>query len=150
MKRSLFAGLMAGVLPGTSMLPCMATAAQETNAAPKPAQAAIPFANLKFSIRDWDANGRDGIWVQDVRRDWYYASFLNPCFGLDFASRVAFVTPGDRLDRFSSIIVEDEPVRCVFDSFTKSDAPPPKKERDAARKAAAQAAKEAKAGKPAG
>ncbi|MET0280101.1 MAG: DUF6491 family protein [Steroidobacteraceae bacterium] len=145
MNRAL-ASIAAALLLSTAALPTLAADA----AANKPEEAAIPFVNLKASIRDWEADGRDGIWVQDARRDWFYAKLLNPCFGLDFATRVAFVTPGGRLDRFSSVIVEDEPVNCVFTSLTRSDAPPPKKERDAARKAAAKAAKENAAAKPAG
>jgi hypothetical protein len=147
MNRTL-AGIIAAALLSAATLPALAAA--DSAAAPKPEEAVIPFVNLKSSIRDWEADGRDGIWVQDVRRDWFYAKLLNPCFNLDFATRVAFVTPGGRLDRFSSVIVEDEPVPCVFMSLTKSEAPPPKKERDAARKAAAKAKKEAAAAKPAG
>ena len=154
MRRSFIAATAAALVAATSMLPA---AAAQPNAA-KAEQASIPFVNLRSSIRNWEADGRDGIWVQDARRDWYYASLLAPCIGLDFATRIAFVTPGGRVDRFSSIIVEDERDRCVFNSFTRSTEPPPRKEREAARKAALAAekaeraaAKEAKAAaKPAG
>lgn len=147
MNRYLIAGV-AALAAATGMLPAIAADAP----AAKPEQASIPFVSLNRSIWNWEADGQDGLWIQDRRRDWYYARLLAPCIGLDFASRVAFVTPGNRMDRFSSVIVADERERCAFNSFTRSTEPPPRKERDAARKAAREAAKEAKAaeaGKPA-
>ncbi len=146
MNRSHLASFIAVALIGSSALPALATAA-DAAAKPKGEEAGIPFVNLKTSIRDWEEDGRDGLWVQDARRNWFYGTFLAPCIGLDFATRVAFITPGNRLDRFSSIVVEDEHDRCTFTSFVKSEAPPPKKERDAARKAAAAAKKAADAAK---
>lgn len=141
MRRSFIAATAALLAAATSMLPAMAAETSAAPAAPKAEQASIPFVNLRSSIRDWEADGQDGLWVQDGRRDWYYAKLLSPCIGLDFATRIAFITPGGRVDRFSSIIVEDERDRCVFNSFTRSAEPPPKKERDAARKAALAAEK---------
>jgi hypothetical protein len=65
--------------------------------------------------------------VQDVHRDWYYAKLLGPCIGLDFAQSIGFETRAtSTLDKFAAIVVPDEG-RCQFMSFTKSDAPPPKK-----------------------
>lgn len=94
-------------------------------------EASIPFLNHQ-NIREWEANGQEGIWVQDVRRNWYYGRMLAPCTGLDFATRVAFVTHGNSLDRFASVVVPDyEYQRCTLTSFVASDPPPPKKERKA-------------------
>lgn len=107
-------------------------------------QASIPFVG-HLSIRNWEADGQDGIWVQDVRKKWYYGKLMSPCVGLDFATSIAFVTQGDTLDRFSRIVVPDyKEQHCPLDSFTASEAPLPKKERIAkakAEKAAAEAAK---------
>jgi hypothetical protein len=76
-------------------------------------------------IKDWQADGNAGIWIQDIHRKWYYARFMSPCYELKFAERVGFVTgPGGQLDRFSSVKVRGEP-RCVFSSFDENAGPPP-------------------------
>jgi Family of unknown function (DUF6491) len=92
---------------------------------PLPAeQASIPFVD-HHSIRDWQADGKDGLWVQDLRRNWYYAKLLGPCIGLDFALSIGFDTgPSNQFDKFSAIVVPREG-RCQVTSFTRSDPPPP-------------------------
>ena len=93
-------------------------------------EASIPFADQRTSIRDWQADGTQGIWVQDARRNWYYGTFHAVCFGLDFATVIGFRTGATgRLDRFSSIEVPDQG-RCTLRSFTTSEAPPEKGEQD--------------------
>lgn len=97
--------------------------------APLEPQASIPFANLSSSIRDWQADNRDGIWVQDARQQWYYAKLMAPCWGLDFAWQVGFNTRGtSSLDRFGEVIVPGED-RCQIQSFTRSDGPPVKQKK---------------------
>ena len=89
----------------------------------KGAEASIPFANMRSSIRDWEADGREGLWVQDAHRQWYYAKLIGPCLGLDFALRVGFDIRGtDTLDRFATVVVPEHG-RCAIQSFTKSEAP---------------------------
>jgi Family of unknown function (DUF6491) len=93
-------------------------------------EASIPFMDMSHSVHDWQADKRDGIWVQDSRRQWYYGKFMSPCFGLDFALGVAFDTRhGSTLDRFAYVIVPGEHQRCALTSFTKSEPPPPEKRR---------------------
>jgi Family of unknown function (DUF6491) len=100
------------------------TAAAEEKAASAP-QASISFAGMG-SINDWRADRRQGLWVQDVHRQWYYASTMGPCPGLDFAQAIGFeVRTSGTLDRFSSIIVPHEG-RCPLTSLVRSE-PPPKK-----------------------
>ena len=102
-----------------------ATQAKEKDAATELApQASIPFVNSASSIREWQADGENGLWVQDVRRQWYYARLIAPCHGLDFAIAVGFRTRAtDTLDRFADVVVPDHG-RCAIQSFTKSEAPP--------------------------
>ena len=93
---------------------------------PKGEEASIPFVNMGTSIREWQADGEDGLWVQDARRNWYYAKMLARCSGLDFAMRIGFQTRGSNtLDKFGTVIVPGRD-RCAIQSFTKSE-PPPKK-----------------------
>ncbi len=93
--------------------------------APKPAEVSIPFVD-QHNIRDWQAHGTEGVWIQDQRREWYYAKLLGPCIGLDWALSIGFITGGGsgQLDRFSSILVPGEG-RCQMTSLTRSDPPPP-------------------------
>lgn len=87
-------------------------------------EASIPFVNLDSTIRTWQADGQDGLWIQDARKQWYYARTYGYCEGLEFASRIGLKTGTlNTLDRFSSIIVPGYD-RCALKSLVKSDAPP--------------------------
>lgn len=112
-----------------------ATGALAGAAAPqqlKKEEVSIPFVQYR-SIRDWQADKDKGLWIQDLRRNWYYAELMQPCIGLDWAWHIGFDTRfGSSLDKFSSIVVPREG-RCQITSLTRSDAPPPKKKRGKAK-----------------
>ncbi len=109
-----------------------AALAKEVEPLPSP-QAAIPFVD-HGSINDWQADAKQGLWIQDGHYRWYYAKLIEPCWGLDYAVTIAFDTrPGGQFDRFSSIIVPHE-YRCHLMSLVRSD-PPPKKVKHAPAKA---------------
>jgi hypothetical protein len=93
-------------------------------------EASIPFVQ-HGGIHDWQADDRKGVWIQDRRRQWYYASFNAPCLGLDFALTIGFDagTMGV-LDRFGYIIVPEHD-RCPIKSLTRSENPPPAKKKKA-------------------
>lgn len=94
------------------------------------------------TIRDYQADGEDGVWIQDSRRNWYYAKFFGPCRSIDFARAIGVDTRGlSRLDKFATLIVRGD--RCPLSSFVTS-APPPTKEELKAAEEAAKAAKAAK------
>jgi len=108
-----------------------------------PEETSIPFARMESSIHDWQADGQWGLWVQDGRRDWYYAKLLGPCYGLDWANAIGIEPRGSQLDKFGWVLVPRERSRCQMTSFQRSDPPPPKgkkKKEDAAAPAAAPAA----------
>ena len=90
-----------------------------------PPKAYIPFAN-HGGIRDWKADRDQGLWVQDIHRKWYYAKFMGPCLGLNFAQTIGFDThPLGQFDQFSAIFVPGGGGgRCAVQSFTVSGAPP--------------------------
>jgi hypothetical protein len=120
MKKPIAAALAALLAMSAAAQP----AAEEGAKPVKEAQASIPFANIGRTIRDWQADGMDGLWVRDARRQWYYARLLGPCIGLDFAHSIGFRTgASSSFDRFSSIIVPGHD-RCHVQSFTKSEGPP--------------------------
>ncbi len=120
------------LLAAALTLGSFATLAADEKAPRKPTgpEASIPFLSLKQSIREWQADGTQGIWIQDARKQWFYATLLGPCIGLDFAMSVGFeARTNNTLDRFGTVIVPREG-RCPIMSFTKSDPPPdPKKNR---------------------
>lgn len=105
-----------------ALLPLTASFATESQSG---REASIPFAN-NGGIRDWQADRDQGLWVQDIHRNWYYAKLMSPCIGLNFATSIGFDTrPMGTFDKFSSIVVPREG-RCVVQSFTPSGAPPTK------------------------
>ena len=63
-----------------------------------------------------------GIYVQDDRLRWYYASFTSRCVNLPNALTIGFKTAYGRLDRGSSVFTEHG--SCRIASVDRS-APPP-------------------------
>jgi Family of unknown function (DUF6491) len=104
----------------------MAGIASASEQAPNAAlEVSIPFIG-HGTIKDWQPDKRQGLWIQDEHHRWYYARLKEPCWGLDNAETIALDTrPGGPFDRFSSIIVPHEE-RCHLQSLVRSD-PPPKK-----------------------
>lgn len=102
--------------------------------------ASIVFPN-HGAIRNFEADGDKGIWIEDQRRRWYYGEFMGSCVGLNFANALGFDTGGlSRFDKFSKIIVRDDV--CTLSSFVTAEKPLSRKERK-------RLAKEAKAKAPA-
>lgn len=94
-----------------------------------PVEASIPFVN-HGSIRNWRADGRDGVFIQDVSGKWYRATLMGSCIDLPFAEAVGFDAGAvGRLDKFSSVIVRGQ--RCPFASLVASSPPPSKKDKAA-------------------
>lgn len=109
--------------------------AADADAALRKEEVSIPFVNHR-NIRDWQADKDQGLWIQDQRRNWYYAKLLAPCNNLDWALHIGFDTgPTSSLDKFSTIVVPDPTYsprhheRCQITSLTRSDAPPPQPKR---------------------
>lgn len=95
---------------------------QATASAVPGAEAQIPFAN-SGNIRDWRADGREALYVQDSRGRWYHASLMGSCIDLTSANQIAFLTRGpDLLDKYSAIAVRGQ--RCQFSSLVTSAGPP--------------------------
>jgi hypothetical protein len=115
--RSRLATLALGALATLSLGPAFAA---ETAAQPP---ASIAFAN-HGGIWNWQADKDQGLWVQSNSRQWYYAKFMGPCIGLDFANAVGFDTrPMGTFDRFSAVVVPNWG-KCQVRSFELSDGPP--------------------------
>lgn len=117
-------GVAARTLGSLALLVTMSIALADT---PAPGPASIAFAN-HGGVYNWKADGTKGLWVQDQGKNWYYATLMGPCTGLDFAQTLGFVTEADgSLDRHSSVTFKDGSTmlqRCPFKTFERS-APPP-------------------------
>ncbi|HMS21173.1 DUF6491 family protein [uncultured Sphingorhabdus sp.] len=104
-------------------------------------EAKIPFAN-NGGIRNFEANGDRGIWIEDRQRRWYYARIIGPCHNLSHANGLAFDTRGAAsLDKFGGVIAGRE--YCQFDSLVTAEKPLPRKERIQIRKEVRAEAKKA-------
>lgn len=89
-------------------------------------EASITFPS-NATIRNYRADGERGVWIEDRRRNWYYASFYGRCRDIDFAQSIGIDTRGtSRLDRFSMIIVGNE--RCAIVRLVTADKPLPARE----------------------
>jgi len=85
--------------------------------------ASLPFA-ADGGIRNWQADGTQGIWVQGTSGNWYYGRFTFPCNGLPFRETLRFkFSPGGALDRWSEVSTR-EAGNCLFKSFETSAGPP--------------------------
>jgi hypothetical protein len=86
-------------------------------------EATIPFLNQN-SIESWEADGTTGLWIQDQRKQWYYAKLFAPCEGLEFTVRLGFRNRTlNQLSRDSEAVMPNGN-RCQFQSLRKSDPPP--------------------------
>src|SRR3546814_12939274 len=81
-------------------------------------EAVIPFVN-SGSIRDWSADGREAIYIQDVHGQWYHAKLMSSCTDLPFTETIGFETRGtDTLDKFGTIIVRHD--RCPIQKIGRA------------------------------
>ena len=109
-------------------LALVATGAQAQTPAPDAGKpATIPFIRY-HGINDFEPDGDKGVYLQDQRRRWYYASVLAPCINLSFATRIGVDTrfAGDTLDSTGTLLVDGD--RCKIDKLVTSG-PPPKREK---------------------
>jgi hypothetical protein len=104
-------------------------------------ETSIAFHNFG-AIRNFEADGNDGVWLEDRQRRWYYATLQGGCQDLNFAQGIGFDTRGSpNFDKFSAIIVRGD--RCPVASLVTAEKPLPRKERQKLRKAAKAAASQA-------
>ena len=81
-------------------------------------------------LRDWLADGEQGLWLQAIDLRWFYARFTHACHGLTATNSLSFDTRGsDTIDSRSAVVVPGSG-RCTVLSFLPSTGPP--KSRNAA------------------
>ena len=114
-----------------ALLPLSAAAADEPAPRALGVESGIAFPG-DATIRNWRADGEDGIWIEGRRGEWFYGRFAGFCRDLDFAQAIGVDTRGvSRLDKFAAIIVRGE--RCPLVSFMTSAPPPTREEAKAAK-----------------
>ena len=83
----------------------------------------IPFA-AENGIRDWQADGSQGLWVRANSGAWYYGRFSFPCTGLQFREALRFkFNPNGSFDRWSAVLTHEQG-SCLFKTFETSTGPP--------------------------
>lgn len=104
--------------------------ASGTSAAPPSSQAGIgqeariPFAATS-GIRNFQADGTRGIYIEDVHGKWYHGSFIGSCLDLPYANAIGVDTRGTSdLDKFGSIRVRRQ--SCALNSLVRVEGPPKK------------------------
>ncbi|MES2989194.1 MAG: hypothetical protein V4808_14935 [Pseudomonadota bacterium] len=89
-------------------------------------EVSIPFIS-HGQVRTFEStpNG-DGVYIQNSRRDWYFARFFSRCIDLPFATQIGFKPfgSGNSLERGDTILAGND--RCHIASIVQSG-PPPKK-----------------------
>jgi hypothetical protein len=125
--------LAAWMLCAVSLSAAAAGAPAAAPAAPATRPASITFASHD-GIDEWRADGTRGLWIRDRSKQWYYARFMGPCTGVNFAQTLAFKTePNGSLDLHSSVFFKDGAAHeqfCPFKSFERSEPPPKAKARE--------------------
>ena len=91
-------------------------------------------------IRNFEADGDSGIWIEDIQRRWYYGVFKGSCSRLERARGIGYDTGGlTKFDKTSTIFVDDD--FCELTSFVTAEKPLSRKERKRRSKVAAEQAK---------
>ncbi len=89
----------------------------------KAGDVSIPFVN-HGGIRDWRATDDHTLYIQAQNQQWYKATTVGDCIGLDFEDRIGFDAGAtDTFDKFSRLIVRGQP--CPIQSLEKIAGKPP-------------------------
>jgi Family of unknown function (DUF6491) len=79
-------------------------------------------------IRNFEADGDKGIWIEDIQRRWYYGTFKGRCTRLEHAQGIAYDTGGSTtFDKTSTIFVGDD--FCEMTSLVTAEKPLSRKDR---------------------
>lgn len=107
------------------------TAAAQTPGPRSGERAEIPFASYN-GIRDYQADRLgEGVYLQDNRRNWYYARFATPCRELDFALGIRIRPFGASTTLSSGDSIQVGRERCYITDLVRSGPPPSKKKKHA-------------------
>ena len=84
-------------------------------------EARIPFAD-STGIRNFRAENDHALYIEGQTGRWYYAETMGPCTGLNFATKIGFITKGTgTLDKFGQILVDGR--TCQLKSLVTAENP---------------------------
>ena len=107
---------------GLAFLALLLAAGPAAAEQPAPARRAEILFASHGGVFDWRAEGENAIVIESRDHRYYRATFLYPCYGLQFRTRVGFVTDArDILDKFDAVRVGDR--TCSFVSFDEIPKP---------------------------
>lgn len=107
----------------------------ETPAATPEPEAQVPLFGRQ-PLRDFvpDATRDDAVYIQDERKNWYYATLTGQCPELRWARSIGISNRGGkRLDQYAELVVGGS--YCAIDSVKRSAAPVERPKIGAAKKA---------------
>ena len=85
----------------------------------------IPFVS-HGGVKDWRAVDDHTLYIEATGGQWFKATTMGACIGLDFADKIGFDGGGtDTFDKFSRLIVRGQP--CPIQTLEKVDGPPASK-----------------------
>jgi hypothetical protein len=87
----------------------------------------VPFLHVG-RFRTFRATDNRTLYIRATNRRWYRITTMGPCPNLPWARAIGIDNHGGvTLDRFSTLIVEDD--RCPVQSVVRSSEPPPRRAR---------------------
>ena len=91
----------------------------------KASDVSIPFVS-HGGVKDWRAVDDHTLYIEATGGQWFKATTMGDCIGLNFADKIGFDGGGtDTFDKFSRLIVRGQP--CPIETLVKVDAPPASK-----------------------
>ena len=82
---------------------------------------------LAQSLYNFTPDGDEGVWLQDFRKRWYYATISGICPGLGRAVGLGYdMRSSATFDKSTKLVVDG--FQCAMSSIVTSDRPPSKKE----------------------
>lgn len=113
-------GALAGLVATVTLAGCAGQSSNERYAQSNLQTSPDAAQLLSYRIRNWSAPNDRTLILEAYDGTRYKAEMLSPCFGLNFAQRLAFTNRGgfSQIDQFSSVVLPDG-TRCAFQSFNK-------------------------------
>ena len=112
-------------LAAAAMLAAFTTTPILADTPKKANDVSIPFVS-NGGVKDWRAIDDHTLYIETQGGQWFKATTMGMCLGLNFENRIGFDGGGtDTFDKFSRLIVRGQP--CPIQTLEKVDGPPASK-----------------------
>lgn len=113
------------VLTAAATLAAFTTAPVVADTPKKTSDVSIPFVS-HGGVKDWRAVDDHTLYIEAQGGQWFKATTMGMCLGLNFEERIGFDGGGtDTFDKFSRLIVRGQP--CPIQTLEKVAGPPASK-----------------------